>query len=55
MKRKTSGVDDLIKTLVNQHGLTGAIDRALAKCWETAKSKNPWMWRTVYDRLKDMR
>jgi hypothetical protein len=32
-KRKTSGIDDLIATLIKQHGLYDAIDRALEKRW----------------------
>ena len=54
-KRKTSGIDDLIATLIKQHGLYEAIDRALEKCHETARSSDPLLWRTVYARLKDMR
>ena len=63
-KKRTSGIDDLVSTLVKQHGLAGSIDRARAQ-WQWISMGNPngsirdaerlGIWRTVYYRLKDMR
>ncbi len=53
-RRRTSGHQDLIATMIRQHGLTGAIDRARGQ-WQTLRGIRSRRWGTVYHRLKDMR
>ncbi len=58
MKKKTSGIDDLIKTLVKQHGLTKAIDAAREQV-HTLEPTKQWertsIWRVALHRMKEMR
>jgi hypothetical protein len=55
MSKKTSGIDDLISTLVKQHGLEKSIDIARAQVHALAGSRNLGIWQTTLQRLKDMR
>jgi len=56
MSRKRSGIDDLIRTLIQQHGFEEALSRARVKAQKDAASTGvPTLWGAVYARLKAMR
>ncbi len=55
MSRKTSGIDDLVATLIKQHGLEGAIDRARDMRLSVQCPDRVCIWVIVYSRLKAMR
>jgi hypothetical protein len=54
MSKKTTGIDDLIKTLIKQHGLTKAIDVARAQVRDIDDLSRNSIWRITLTRLKDM-
>jgi hypothetical protein len=56
MSKKTSGIDDLISTLVKQHGLERSVDvaRSMALSQDIDIRRKP-LWRSVHILLKDMR
>lgn len=54
-RKKTSGIDDLIKTLVKQHGLTEAINRARDQVRTITDTTRLSIWRVALQRMKDMR
>lgn len=47
MSRKTSGIDDLIHTLVRQHGVEEAYWRAVKMCRETNDKRRSLIWLVV--------
>ena len=55
MKKKTSGIDDLVSTLVKQHGLVRAIERARFMVHSLTDTARLSIWRITLQRLKDMR
>lgn len=55
MAKKTSGIDDLIKTMVKQHGLEKAIDIARSQARELKDERRAAIWSYTLPRLKDMR
>jgi hypothetical protein len=52
-KNKTSGIDDLAKAVVANHGINGAIAAVIATRSETPERQD--MWRAVLNRLRLMR
>jgi len=52
---KTTGIDDLIRTLIHQHGLERAIDAARVQARTIKDTHRAVLWSATLQRLKDMR
>jgi hypothetical protein len=57
MSRRTSGIDDLVRTLIRQHGVATAVDVARNQCAELRKGGRQWrrfcIWSVALSRLKE--
>ena len=51
----STGTDDLIRTLVRQHGLERAIDAARAQAQAIKDERRAVIWKAVLRQLKGMR
>lgn len=55
MRKKTSGLVDLVSTLLKQHGPERSIQIANGHVRSITDQRRLYVWRAVLARLKDMR
>ncbi len=54
-RKRTSGIDDLVATLIKQHGLEDALDRARDMRLRVQCPDRVCIWIIAYARLREMR